>query len=115
MASFHVESRVQELIARSTKEVGYKEEGVGISARGLQDQVHQGLEEISEQNFRKRARNGSDHFFTLPILRRSPRLHQEAADSAIVLEDVRFGQIMEAPSVKCSQGPIPVFCPMWPP
>jgi len=51
MASFHVESRVQELIARSTKEVGYKEEGVGISARGLQGQVHPGLEEISEQNF----------------------------------------------------------------
>ena len=46
MASFNVES-----LALSTEDVGYKEEGVGISARGLQDQVHPGLEEISEQNF----------------------------------------------------------------
>jgi len=51
MASFNVESRVQELIALSTQDVGYKEEGVGISARGLQDQVHPGLEAIRKQIF----------------------------------------------------------------
>jgi len=46
MASFNVES-----LALSTEDVGYKEEGVGISARGLQDQVHPGLEAIRKQIF----------------------------------------------------------------
>ena len=67
--------------------------------RGLPDQVHPGLEAISEQNFRKRIRNGYDQFSLHSTLRRSPRLLQSAANSTIVMEDVKLGQIMESPSV----------------
>ena len=90
MESFNVESRVPESIEFSSEVVGVKDEGVESRERGLPDQVHPGLEAISEQNFRKRIRNGYDQFSLHSTLRRSPRLLQSAANSTIVMEAVSY-------------------------
>ena len=104
MESFNANSCVPDLIELPLEIVGLKETGTGNTVRGLPDQIHQGLEGIQDQNFQKRARNGSDQISSPQILRRSARLLQKAADSGISMTDAQVRPVMEVPELILAQG-----------